>query len=123
MTVDRTTGEITADRPVRPFAEWLVEQRKGFLAFELADALNELVDAVNVHGKSGSLTLTVKVEPGGSGTVLVTDDVVVKLPKPKREAATFFVDRNSNLTRANPDQPGLPLREVPAPPSTLKEAQ
>ncbi len=39
------------DRHVRPFAEWLLEQRDGYCANELADGLNELVTAEAVTAK------------------------------------------------------------------------
>ena len=113
-------------RHVRPFAEWMVDQRKGALASELADGLNALVDAVNTHHKGGTLTLKVSVKPAskGDGMVVVSDDVTVKLPDGDRPEVIYFVDGDSNLSRANPAQPSLPLREVPQPDTTAaKEAQ
>ena len=122
---DPETGEILeGGRHIRPFAEWLIEQRRGGLAVELAEGLNELVDAVQMQGKGGKLTLTIKVEPGGKGQsniVIVTDDVAVAAPKPARDSAVYFVDGNANLSRANPAQPALPLREVGAPSDDLRE--
>lgn len=129
MSVDPDTGEVIEDddeRQIRPFADWMIEQRNGALANDLSEGLNELVDAVNCTGKGGTLTLIVKVQPAskhGEGSVLVADDVKVKLPQERGEAL-YFVDRNSNLTRQNPAQPSLPLREVPRPSvSEPKEVQ
>jgi hypothetical protein len=115
MTMADHNGEIV-ERHVRPFAEWMLDQREGFLAYELSEKLNALVEAVDTSGKAGSLTLTIKVKPtskGSQGSVMVSDTVVAKLPEPDRHEALFFVDRNANLTRSNPAQPQLPLREVP----------
>lgn len=94
------------DRRIRPFADWLVEQRRGLLHSELGDALNELLGAVVELGKPGTLTLTVHVKPAGVGdeTVFVSDDVRVKKPEPERPAALFFVDDERNLSRENPRQ-------------------
>ena len=116
------------DKQVRPFADWLMEQRQGLLHAELTDALNELVAAVNEHSKGGELVLRVKVKPAtksSHGAVAVADDVMLKKPVGDRAEALFFVDKHSNLTRENPLQPRLPLREVPAPgasPESSEEA-
>lgn len=116
-TVNEDTGEILEGRHVRPFAEWMHDQRKGSLASELAEGLNTLVDAVNVHHRGGTLTLKVTVKPAsnGDGMVMVTDEVTVKPPEAERPAVIYFVDGDANLSRANPAQPELPLREVPRP--------
>lgn len=119
----------TEDRRSRPFAEWLQEQRAGQSHSELSDALNELVEAVADTGKVGTLTLQVKVKPAGRGerTVLVADTITVKKPVAERAEVVFFVDGDHNLTRHNPDQQTLPLREVPktaaADADSLKEAR
>lgn len=127
--VDPDTGEITVDaedlgRHIRPFAEWMHEQREGALAVELAEAMNDLVESVNILAKGGTLTLKISIKPssrGNSSIVLVTDEITVKKPEPEPEPFVFFVDGNANLSRANPAQPSLPLREVPAPSDTIKE--
>lgn len=109
---------MAADRRVRPFADFLLEQRRGLLHHELSEGLNELLEAVLEHGKNGSLTLTVTVKPAGAGdmTVFVTDDVKVKKPEGDRPASLFFVDDDRNLTRENPRQMSFEsLREVPKP--------
>lgn len=119
----------TSDKQVRPFADFLVEQRSGRTHTELGEALNELVEAVADTGKSGTLTLTLKVKPAGKaeGMVTIVDDVIVKPPKGERGEAIYFIDANHNLTRHNPAQQTLPLREVPAPEAptaeNLKEAR
>lgn len=95
MEVDEDTGEIVEGRHVRPFAEWLIEQRKGALASELSDHLNTVVDAVNTYHKAGSVTLTIKIKPAhrGEGMVLVIDDVTVKMPEAEREEILYFINK------------------------------
>lgn len=102
----------------KPFAAFVQEQRNGGLHGELSDALAEVVAAVDEHRKAGTLVLTVKVTPNNDGqTVTVTDKIKVTLPEGDRGAAIFFVDADGNLSRRNPRQIELPLREVPeAPP-------
>lgn len=108
------TDTETDERHVRPFADWLHDQGRGVLAAELSDRLNELVEAVALHGKAGSLTLVIKVAPAGKNghTVVVSDEVKSKLPEGDREDSIFFVDEHCNLTRHDPRQQSLPLREV-----------
>lgn len=122
-TIDKETGEITEaeGRTIRPFTDFLQEHRHGELHGEVSAALNDLVQAVTGIGKSGSLTLTITIEPAGTNheQVLVKDDVVVKQPKPARESAICFVDDEGNLSRRDPRQPELPgLRTVASRPAS-----
>jgi hypothetical protein len=114
-----------AEKTIRPFGAWLHEQRDGGLHDEVSEALNALVQAVQATGKGGEVVLKVKVKPAARAhdVVIVSDEVAVKLPQFDREEALFFVDKNANLSRKNPIQPDLPLREVPRPePVMLREA-
>lgn len=117
----------STSRHVRPFADWLAEQRNGHAAAELSEAFNDLIEAVAEFGKSGSLTFTVKVAPASKGdvvSVLVTDTITLKAPEGERPQSVFFVDSDANLTRQNPMSPSLPLREVPrAGDDELREAR
>lgn len=109
----------------KPFAAFVQEQRNGGLHGELSDALAELVGAVLEHEKSGTLILTVKVESSKDGsTVIVTDKVALKVPEGNRGAAIYFVDADGNLSRRDPRQLEMPLREVerPAVKDTAEEA-
>lgn len=104
---------MSDDGPRKPFAAFVQEQRAGGLHGELSDGLAELVTAVKELGKPGSIVLTVKVTPNKDGaTVTVTDKVKVSMPEAERGAAIFFVDDNGNLSRRNPNQQELPLKEV-----------
>lgn len=112
----------TPPAAVKPFAAWLQEHRSGGLHQELSEALAEVARAVGEHEKVGTLTVTIKLEPNGPGTVIVTDDLKTKVPEPARPASLFFTDAGGNLSRRNPRQPELPLREVPAVPTDAEEA-
>lgn len=116
--VDPATGEILepGNSDLRPFGAWLAEQRGGALQGELTETLAELVRAVVEHEKPGSLTLKVTVKPGEDGVlyVLVFDDVTAKIPQPPRGGALFHPDEQGSLTRHNPRQGRLPLRDAGA---------
>ena len=104
------------DRRIRPFADTLLELFDGASHDELSEALNELLQAVALTGKSGTLTYTLKVRPAGrnaTGTVMFTDNVATKMPKVERQETVFFVDGDGNPSRHAPNQERLPLREVP----------
>jgi hypothetical protein len=123
---------VTDAQPIaRPFADWLREQSAGRTHDELSQALHDLVSAVQLTGKKGTLTLTVELKPiapGDVGTLVATDRVVLKAPANERARSVFFVDRHGRLTRNDPNQLEFePLREVPAPeqpttPTKAKEA-
>lgn len=111
-----TEPNTDPNRPVRPFADFLHEISNGQSHAELSEALNELVQAVALIGKGGTLTYTVKVAPAGrntAATVVITDDIKLKAPEGDRPDSVFFVDSDGNLSRHNPAQIRMPLREVP----------
>lgn len=97
----------------KPFAAFVQEHRNGGLHGELSDLLAELVLATLEHGKKGSLTVKLEVTPNADGvTVTITDTVAVKEPEKNRGAGIWFADEDGNLSRRNPYQQELPLREV-----------
>ena len=123
---------MPADQPddagegrVRPFADVLRDLARGRVHDELSDALWAVIGGVRETGKPGSITLKVSVKPmpKAEGMVIVADSVTVKVPEGDRTESIFFVTRDGNLTREDPAQMQLPLREVAAnpPPTELKE--
>lgn len=96
------------DIKVRPFTEFLVEQRRGMCHNELNEKLHELVAAVAQHGKPGTLTLTIGVKPAAKNaydTVVVTDKIALKAPEGELMESIFFVDPATNdLVRHDPRQ-------------------
>lgn len=116
------TDETTDAEGRKPFATWLHEQRAGAAEAEWADALAQLVEAVTTFGKPGEMTVKITMKPLGDGTALeIADDIRLKLPTAPRGASLFFATSNNNLSREDPRQTSLPLREVPPLP-TSKEA-
>jgi hypothetical protein len=107
-----TTSPSDEDVHVRPFADFLREQARGTSHEELSETLHQLVARVQDTGKKGALTYTVSVEPmkGDPNTLVISDEIKVKLPEHDRQASTFFTDKDGNLTRDDPRQPHLPMR-------------
>lgn len=105
------------DRQVRPFADFLREQAGGTTHAELSASLIDLVEAVQATGKKGSLRLDITVATVGNNrdAIQVTARVATKAPLSDPQASIFFTDHDGNLVRENPNQPHLPLTEVPTP--------
>lgn len=104
---------------IRPFAAILNDIRGGQVADDAAHAMQELVAAVVEHGKKGTLTLQIVVEPmkGNDEALAVSGDVTLKAPKATPKAAVFFTDADGNLLRDDPRQaalPGLRVLDKPA---------
>lgn len=119
-----TDSDAPADeeRAVRPFAAWLQDHRGGRLHAELTAVLADVTDAVKAHNKAGSVTVKIDLKPQGN-MVVVSDRVTAKLPEGDPDIALYFVDDDGNLVRDDPNQPKLPLREVPRTDDQLKEAR
>lgn len=110
---------------VRPFGEFLQQQRRGALHGELSEALHELLAAVKDTGKAGALTIQIKVKPAAKGNaeqVLISDLVKTTKPAVERPESIFFLDDAGNLSRSDPRQTELPLREVNRPAATETKA-
>ncbi|MGH3355255.1 MAG: hypothetical protein ACRDOJ_05120 [Nocardioidaceae bacterium] len=104
------------DPPVRPFADFLREQASGRTHDELGESLHDLVDRVRDTGKKGSVTLTVTVAPmkDDIDTLVISDEIKLRLPEHDRKASIFYPDEHGNLTRRDPRQLDFDsLREVP----------
>ena len=107
--VDQETGEIVDPRP---FSDWLEEHRRGATHAELSQALAEVAAAVAETNKVGTISLKIKISPSGDGMVVVTDEINAKAPEPDRSASLYFYDDIGNLTREDPRQQRLELRDV-----------
>lgn len=105
MATNRQTGEIT-DPP--DFAAMLAQIRPS-TSREAADALADVVRAVQDTGKSGSLTLTIVVKPlaDDAQVVQVFDEIRTKKPEHNRKGALAYPDADGFLSRSDPNS--LPL--------------
>lgn len=111
-------------KQIRPFAAVLQDIQGGTVADQAATAMQELVNAVNEHGKKGELTLKVVVQPlkGNASALSVSGEVASKPPKAEPATAVFFYDAAGNLMRDDPKQAALPgLRRVDLPTNEPKD--
>lgn len=109
--------EATEEAPgTKPFGAFLHEHRSAGLHNEAGEGLAALVAAVIENQKKGSLTITINVEPakGDERSVVVSDVLKVKAPEPSKPQSRFFSDPHGNLSRRDPRQPELPLRDASA---------
>lgn len=97
---------------VRPFTQFLHEQRRGALHDDLGQALADVCAAAVEHGKPGTVTLTLKIKPSGDGMVQIVDAVTAKTPVGEKAPSMFWVDGRGNVMRSNPAQAELPIRAV-----------
>ena len=102
------TGEVIDDPEVRPFDQVLRELGEGSTLSELSEAMWDVVQRVQDTAKAGSLTLTIHVGFDGQGRLVVKDEVKQKLPEFSRPETRFYVDRQGNASRRDPNQPLLP---------------
>lgn len=100
-------------RSKNPFAFLLGRHRKGFTFHELGEELRDLNEAVASTGKTGTLTVTVKVKPaskGSTGQVVTAITSKSSVPQNDREDV-LFIGLDGALSDRDPAQPSLPLME------------
>ena len=99
----------------RPFMDFLREHRNGITHDLLSDAMQELVAAIVQEQKAGSLTVKFTIKPRGKDDGLdVYADIKSTPPKETPGMAIFFATPDNNLSREDPRQRAMDLREVPA---------
>lgn len=108
---DPRTGEVIDDVEIRPFDQVIRELGEGSTLSELSEAFWDVIQRVQETAKAGSLTLHLAVAFDGQGRLVVKDEVKVKLPEFSRPETRFFIDRNGNASRRDPNQPALPNLE------------
>lgn len=89
------------------------ELNNGEAALDLSKALQDVIAAVKLSGKSGSVTFTIDVKHAGANRVELSDKIKTKIPAMDRAKAMFFVTEKNTLSRRDPNQPELPLDDVP----------
>jgi len=101
-----------------PFSQFMLEHNRGAQHQRASDELRALVAAVQDTGKKGSLTITVGVEKmkGNDDALFTTIDVKAKLPFHAPKAAIFYADDDGRLSRTDPQQLALDLKDAPEAP-------
>jgi hypothetical protein len=105
------------NRRYRQLSDSLVMLRDGALNDEGGRELNAAIAAVEATGKPAEVTLTLKIAPAAKNSemVKVEGSVKAKIPQGDRAPSIFYVDKNHNLSREDPNAPVRgPLRDVSA---------
>jgi len=108
---------------IRNFGTFVADVEDGELHTELTKAVREIVAELhNVAMDQGgspkgalSITLGFKLD---RGVIEVESAVKTTLPKRRRQRSIFYATADNNLTRRNPRQAELPLRDVNQPAET-----
>jgi len=89
----------------KTFNQTVEQLRYGTLHDDLTTAINQLTAAVTTTGKTGTLTLSIKLKPtNNSGQIEVIDDIKLSLPKENKGTSIMFATPENNLTREDPRQ-------------------
>lgn len=78
--------------------------RDGQLVTMLSEEMQDVITSVIEHGKGGSITLKLKIEPNGDNAVTIVSEVDAKQAKPVIGKAIFYADTGGNLHRRDPRQ-------------------
>lgn len=107
------TGEVIT---TTPFSQQLAFLSRGSLDAELTQVLAEVVKAVRDSGKSGAVTLKIKVSmlnERDENAVKLVPEVSTRIPKLAPYESILFSTADGDLLRDDPKQRKLDLREVP----------
>lgn len=102
----------------KPFTLTLAELNDGITAAALTSDFAELLATVQRTGRSGALTVKIKVAPsnrnqaGSVDKVTVTAERKLELPKPEAPTDFFWMTDDAQLSRKHPRQNELELRDV-----------
>lgn len=98
---------------MKSFQKTLGDINAGSLVDQLGEDLASVVKAVSATGKKGELRITFKIAPtkGGRG-VSIDPEVKVKAPEFDKATEFYFALANGELSRSDPMQRDLPLRDV-----------
>lgn len=111
--VDKTTGEITDPPAQAPVAAFLASHLNGRTDEELSTEFHTLLDAVRAHGKKGSMTITIVVDPPANGVesapLPIGVESAVKAPKQTPVKSLYFLNDDGMPVREDPRQmtPGV----------------
>lgn len=86
------------------FIELIAAQRKGRFITDAEEKLRSVVKTCMDTGKSGVMTIKLKIQPTGEETLVVEDDLDIKPPKPQTMGSTYYPDEQGELFKDDPKQ-------------------
>ena len=102
----------------KSFSILLHELNDGSTHAALTADIGELLRTVQATGRSGALTLKIKVAPatktqmGFVDKITITADRKLELPKPEQPSDFFWLTEDGETSRNHPRQHDLELRDV-----------
>lgn len=106
---------------VRSITDTLRHLEAGCLIDDASEKLAELVKAVDATGKTGTLTLTLKLRKATAGALAVTGNVSVKKPAEPAIESLLFATPEGNLLTEDPRQTKLDLKPIAVETKELKQ--
>ena len=114
---------------MKAFSHFLTDLNDGTTHAALTGDLQELLQQVKNTGRTGSMTLKIKVANGSKASgdvdrITIIAERKLELPKPQMPADFFYLTDDGETTRNHPRQQSLELREIAktATPVQFKEA-
>lgn len=96
----------------KPITETLHHLGAGCLMDDAAEALSQLVLAVDQTGKPGSMTIKINVRKATGAALAVAGDLTIKKPAEPKIETLMFPTPEGNLLIEDPRQQKLELRAV-----------
>lgn len=93
-----------APAPDNSFLSAFAELRNGAALNEASDGLAQVVKEVRKTGKSGELTIKMKVTGDDGESMSIRCEVVPKVPKKETRATSFYDAEDGSIQRDNPRQ-------------------
>ena len=111
---DSQTSIQVMETPNNTFVPVLNEIHNGHTVIELSEKLTALISKVRATNGSAELTLKIKLKPANGGqTIRLIPTVTAKAPKEPEIETIFYSTEAGTLSRKDPNQRELELREVP----------
>lgn len=102
---------------MKAFNQFLIDLNDGSTHAGLTGDLQELLSSVKATGRTGSMTLKIKIASASKGSgevdkITIVADRKLELPKPEQPQDFFWLTDDAEPTRHHPRQHSLDLREV-----------
>ena len=102
---------------IKAFNQFLVDLNDGSTHAGLTGDLAELLQAVKSTGRTGSMTLKIKIASASKGghevdKITIMADRKLELPKPEQPQDFFWLTDDAEPTRQHPRQHSLDLRDA-----------
>jgi hypothetical protein len=102
---------------MKAFNQFLAELNDGSTHAGLTNDLQELLQAVQASGRTGSMTLKIKIASASKGgnevdKITIVAERKLELPKPEQPQDFFWLTDTAEPTRHHPRQHALDLRDA-----------